>query len=271
MRARILFLFMAVLLLLPLLSFADGEAAVASVDATSWIVGKDPDAYAPHRMIDGDETTSFQFSTKTTPLGREYLIFYLGGPSPVNTLWIKNGFWRITDGKDQYLRNSRVRTMTVDFEYDWDGVYADALSVTLPDDSARRSWTEVDLGNHDRVTAVRFLIRDIYPGSKFPNDVCVSEVRFSSGAYVPSDGAYGLAKQKLATRSGPGTQYAEKGTYNVSGQYIRILSRAWDDRNGIWWVKCEIPYKGETRILWTGYKRFDSSTLPLDAIPVEVW
>ena len=90
MRARILFLFMAVLLLLPLLSFADGEAAVASVDATSWIVGKDPDAYAPHRMIDEDETTAFQFSTKTTPLGQEYLIFYLGGPSTVNTLWIKN-------------------------------------------------------------------------------------------------------------------------------------------------------------------------------------
>ena len=41
--------------------------------------------------------------------------------------------------------------------------------------------------------------------------------------------------------------------------------------NGIWWVKCEIPYKGETRVLWTGYKRFDSGTLPLDAIPVEEW
>ena len=82
---------------------------------------------------------------------------------------------------------------------------------------------------------------------------------------------YGLAIEKLATRDGPGTQYKEKGTYSVKGEYIKVLSRAWDSRNGIWWVKCEIPYKGETRVLWTGYKRFDSGTLPLDAIPVEEW
>lgn len=80
---------------------------------------------------------------------------------------------------------------------------------------------------------------------------------------------YGLAIDKLATRDGPGTQYNGMGTYSVKGQYIKILSRAFDSRNGIWWVKCEIPYLQETRVLWTGYKRFDSSTLPLDIIPIE--
>ena len=84
-----------------------------------------------------------------------------------------------------------------------------------------------------------------------------------------ADGLYGLAVQKLATRNGPGTTYDEKGTYNVAGQYIKVLSRAWDSRNSIWWVKCEIPYRGEIRVLWTGYKRFDSSTLPLESIPIE--
>ncbi len=83
------------------------------------------------------------------------------------------------------------------------------------------------------------------------------------------DGLGGLATKKLATRSGPGTEYSETGTYNVAGQYIKVLSRAWDKRNEIWWVKCEIPYKGEIRVLWTGYKRFDSSTLPLESIPIE--
>ena len=84
-----------------------------------------------------------------------------------------------------------------------------------------------------------------------------------------SAGLWGLAKQKLATRDGPGTTYNEKGTYNVAGQYIRVLSRAWDKRNNIWWVKCEIPYRNEIRVLWTGYKRFDSGTLPLESIPIE--
>lgn len=269
MRARNLLPFLVLLLLLPLISLADGYVTIASVDATSWIIGKDPDAYAPHRMIDEDETTSFQFSTKTTPLGQEYLIFYLGSPSSVSTLWIKNGFWRYTNGYDQYVRNCRVKTMTVDFQYNYSSAYSDALTVTLPDDKTRMSWTQINLGNHEQVTAVRFLIRDIYTGSKYKTDVCISEVRFSSGTVRAAGSVYGLAIQKLATRSGPGTQYAEKGTYNVSGQYIKILTRAWDNRNNIWWVKCEIPYKGEIRLLWTGYKRFDSSTVPLDTIPVE--
>ena len=88
---------------------------------------------------------------------------------------------------------------------------------------------------------------------------------------VPSSGGelYGLAIQKLATRKGPGTQYEEGGTYQVRGQYIRILSRAWDKRNGIWWVKCEIPYKNKIRVLWTGWKRFDHSSVSLESIPVD--
>ena len=74
-------------------------------------------------------------------------------------------------------------------------------------------------------------------------------------AHASSMGVYGLAIQKLATRYGPGTQYEEGGTYNVAGQYIKVLSRAWDSRNSIWWVKCEIPYRDEIRVLWTGYDR----------------
>jgi hypothetical protein len=55
----------------------------------------------------------------------------------------------------------------------------------------------------------------------------------------------------------------------VKGQYIRVLTRAYDKRNGIWWVKCEIPYRNEIRVLWTGYKRFDASQLSLESIPLD--
>ena len=80
---------------------------------------------------------------------------------------------------------------------------------------------------------------------------------------------YGLATMKISTRSGPSTKYEDTGTYNLAGQYLRILARAYDDVNEIWWVKCVIPSNG--RALWTGYKRFDHSTLPLDIIPIEWW
>ena len=82
---------------------------------------------------------------------------------------------------------------------------------------------------------------------------------------------YGYTIEKLATRKGPSTSYEDGGTYNVKNQWIRVLSKAWDKRNSIWWVKCEIPYHGKIRVLWTGYKRFDPNTLPLDQLPEETW
>ena len=88
---------------------------------------------------------------------------------------------------------------------------------------------------------------------------------------APQSEVYGLTIDKLSTRTGPGTQYDEGGTYSVKNQWIRVLAKAWDDRNGIWWVKCEIPYHGEIRVLWTGWKRFDHSSMSLDSVPEEYW
>ena len=84
---------------------------------------------------------------------------------------------------------------------------------------------------------------------------------------APQGELYGLAKDNISTRSGPSTKYQDTGTYKLKGQYVRVYSRAYDSVNEIWWVKCLIPDNG--RLLWTGYKRFDSSTLPLDSIPIE--
>ena len=94
---------------------------------------------------------------------------------------------------------------------------------------------------------------------------------YTDPPYTGEQEIWGLTIDRLSTRKGPGTQYEEGGTYNVKGEYVRVLARAYDKRNGIWWVKCVIPYHGEERVLWTGYKRFDHDQLPLDIIPVEEW
>ena len=92
-----------------------------------------------------------------------------------------------------------------------------------------------------------------------------------SGQAQNTGAVYGLAISKLATRTGPSTSFAEGGTYEVKGQYIRVLAKAYDRQNEIWWVKCEIPYRNELRVLWTGYKRFDPGSLPLESLPEEKW
>lgn len=81
---------------------------------------------------------------------------------------------------------------------------------------------------------------------------------------------WGYVIEQLATRTGPSTKYEGGGTYkDTLNTWVKVLGRAWDDVNEIWWVKVEIPFSGEKRVLWTGYKRFDNTTLPLEAIPID--
>lgn len=89
---------------------------------------------------------------------------------------------------------------------------------------------------------------------------------YSQSSNNNSQGGYALAIQKLATRTGPGTQYDEPGTFNVAGQWIHILAKHYDV-NDVCWVKCEIPTSNGTIIAWTGWKRFDHSTLDINSVP----
>lgn len=158
------------------------QVPVISVDATSYIVGKDPTAYIPERMTDGEETTAFQFSTKKTKLGKAYLTFVFENPATVDELWMKNGFWKISDGKDQYTRNSRVKKMTIEVQLEGESGYRTLKTVSLKDDKARKDWTVIDMQHAEHVTAVRIRVDSIYKGSKYPNDVCISEMMFISYA-----------------------------------------------------------------------------------------
>ena len=62
-------------------------------------------------------------------------------------------------------------------------------------------------------------------------------------------------KMRLATRTGPSTNYTELGSYFQEGDYVTAISRAYDDRNGIWWVQVEYSYRGEMYRAYTGHKR----------------
>ncbi len=94
----------------------------------------------------------------------------------------------------------------------------------------------------------------------------------SSGSWGSSPSAdtqiYGLASERLATRSGPSTDYTELGTYKVKGEYVRIVTIAYDE-NGVGWIQCEVTYGGALRRVYTGLKRFDTSTFNLSQVPDE--
>ena len=83
---------------------------------------------------------------------------------------------------------------------------------------------------------------------------------------APATGLQVLTKDRLATRSGPGTNYTETGSYFQSGKWVKAISSAYDTSNGIWWVQVELDYNGELRRVYTGVKRLQMSA---DQVAVE--
>lgn len=71
---------------------------------------------------------------------------------------------------------------------------------------------------------------------------------------------------RLATRTGPGTEYTEPGSFFSKGHQVIVHSKVWDDANDIWWVQVEFTYQGSKYRAYTGAKRISAN---ISRIPVE--
>lgn len=100
----------------------------------------------------------------------------------------------------------------------------------------------------------------------------ISDIAFvgSSGPQAPSAGSSWSAgtprasldttlSMRMATRSGPSTNYTGLGSYFSPGDSVRIITAAWDRRNNIWWVQVEFTYRRQLRRAYTGLKRVNAS------------
>lgn len=87
----------------------------------------------------------------------------------------------------------------------------------------------------------------------------------SCGAAL-ADTAWGRLNQKIATRSGPGTQYFEPGTFLKTGDYVTVHTKVWDNRNEIWWVQVEFNTNGGRYRAYTGSWRMN---VDLSRVPQE--
>lgn len=67
---------------------------------------------------------------------------------------------------------------------------------------------------------------------------------------------YGTLNQRMATRTGPSTDYPEPGTFLSKGKQVRIISVAFD-ANEVPWVQVEFTYGKKHIRAYTGLKRFD--------------
>lgn len=81
-----------------------------------------------------------------------------------------------------------------------------------------------------------------------------------------ADTAYGVLKQRIATRSGPGTNYFEPGSFLASGDVVTVHTKVWDSRNEIWWVQVDFYAGGERYRAYTGSWRMN---VDLSRVPQE--
>ena len=247
------------------------------VEASSYIANKkNPNLWIPGNAIDGNETTCWQFSSKKGLKGKSWISISFDSPQTVDEIWFKNGFWGVNDkGGDQYPINSRLAETHVDFLFNGEASYRNGMTLGLKDES-RNGWQRFSVGHLEGVISVRILPWTIYKGSSFPKDVCLSEVMTVQAASAesakPAQGEQTAViydsdpsitgcnlLMKLATRSGPGTQYAEPGTFfgkNWQNQTVKVLRKSFD--GSIWWVQVDFRNGNKSSYrVWTGVKRVD--------------
>ena len=236
--------------------------------------------WVPTHVIDGDQSTCWQVSDKKGLKNRVWIQLNIGSEQTVDEIWIKNGFWgHNTEGLEQYSINSRPKDIRIEFLYSGESSFRDGFTCQLKDE-AFTDWQRISLNaHHERVTAVKIWVQSKYNASKkkFIHDICLSEVMLVK--YGPASGAKPAAGskaetlyetrpdisgakllEKIATRQGPGTQYAETHTYfgdNWQSQRLPVLKKHFNKQNGVWWVQLEFTYNGVPRRLWTGAKRVD--------------
>ena len=243
--------------------------------ASSYIINKQkPNRWIPGNATDGDESTCWQFSAKKGLKGKSWIQISYNTPQTVDEIWFKNGFWAVNDkGGDQYPINARLQDIKVEFCYSGETQFRNAMEFTLRDES-RNGWQQFATGHNTDVDQIRISVISSYKGSAFPNDVCLSEVM--AVCYAPASGAMPAQEQKaatvyesqpditgctlkmkLATRSGPGTQYKDTGTFfqkNWDQQTVLVKKKCWD--GSLWWVQVDFQNGSKDRYrVWTGAEK----------------
>ena len=254
------------------------KVCLTGVEASEYIKPKDnPTKWQPDNAVDGNETTCWQVSSKRGfKKGRIWFRLNTGMEQTVDSIWFKNGFWAYNTGGDsQYTLNARPSEITVSFLYNGEDEFRDEVRLTLKDE-AFTDWQRWDeIGHHEQVAAVKITVNSSYPGTDFENDVCLSEVMLVQNAPAatakeaagpqeavvykkdPAITGAGLL-DKLSTRSGPGTEYDEPGTFfgkNWKQQNVKVLGKHYD--GSVWWVLVDFSNGGKKYRVWTGLKRVD--------------
>ena len=100
-----------------------------------------------------------------------------------------------------------------------------------------------------------------------PEPTATAEVTDIPVNYPSEGGVEATLLQRIATRTGPSNNYDEPGTFFTAGKKVKVISKAWDDENEIWWFQVEFQYGSNWYRAYTPARRI---ALDPSAVPTEL-
>jgi len=227
-------------------------------------------------LTDGKASTAYYMSESKA----NTLMIALGGAA-VSDIWLRNGDYSSPTAYDRFQLATTLRVTVYTFVKGKTNttVYDYAMDENYYPYDVNENWyygyQRIALPkSFDNVTFIALTVTSSRVGYEETGLTAFSDLMVTSGAAVEaapsapvqSGRVPGVLKMRLSTRTGPSTNYTEPGSFHSKGYELGVISQAYDDRNGIWWVQVEFEYKGEPMRAYTGVKRVDVN---LQYVPVE--
>ena len=124
--------------------------------------------YKAENVLDGKSSTAW-VEGSSGPGFEEYIGIILPEEQAINEISIINGYNKRTKSGDRWLQNNRVKKFRIEIP----GIDKGIL-MPLED---TRDWQTYSLREPVRTRYVKLIIEDVYYGTKWKNDTCISEIR----------------------------------------------------------------------------------------------
>ncbi len=217
--------------------------------------------------------------------------------STVREIWVRNGAYT---SKDDYYSFARPHVLKVTLTYNNSSQqvsYRYRMADAYSDNAYSNHWCfgyqRILLpGAVHNVSNVILYVESVVPGTS-TSTAAISDIILSSGqadvtatakptekpapqptevpVYTPEKGITCTLTGRMATRTGPGNEYDEPGSFFQAGAQVQAFSKVYDHENELYWVQVEWVYSGEKMRGYTTSTRLDINVhlLPDDADPVD--
>lgn len=123
--------------------------------------------YLPENVLDDDSLTSWVLSDDKFG-NEEWIKIKFSNTIKIDKLYVLNGLGDLEDQEEAYHNDNRVKTLELEFSN------GEKQTINLKDDCLKEQ--EIVLEKAVSTEYVKFTIKDIYEGEKFPKLTCISSI-----------------------------------------------------------------------------------------------